>query len=172
MKIGDEIPQFKLKGTDGRMYGPENYANQAICVIFSCNHCPYANAYDNRLKALQSDYPEMRFIMINSNDARKYPEDSFSNMVACAQKKGYNFPYVYDETQEIARAFTAECTPHVFLFDKEHKLCYEGRIDDNWKEEDLATELNLRDALESITSNEEVAVTNTNPLGCSIKWKK
>ena len=142
-------------------------------VVFTCNHCPYAIASEDRLLELQSDYEArgVRLVAISSNDAEKYPDDSFDEMKARASDKGYNFPYLYDETQDVARAYDAACTPDVFVFDRERKLVYNGRIDDNWQEPDKVTHQDLRSVLDAALEGDAVGFEHVPSMGCSIKWK-
>jgi len=132
-KVAPHLPQMKAKlagalGALGELKGERGTA-----VIFSCNHCPYVKAYEDRIIELAREYQPkgIAFVLINANDPVKYPEDSFENMKKRAREKGYPFPYLWDETQEVAKAYGAERTPEVFLFDGELKLRYHGTIDDN-----------------------------------------
>src|SRR5579872_6044840 len=120
MKLGDPAPGFSLKGVDGKTHSLTDFSGaNALIVVFSCNHCPYVQAYEDRMIAVQKDYRSkaVRLIAINSNDPVGYPEDSFDRMVERAQKRGFNFPYLCDETQSVARAYGATHTPHLFVFD-------------------------------------------------------
>lgn len=173
MDIGTTAPGFKLKNVNDQTYTLEDFFDSDVLVIiFTCNHCPYANAYDQRIKGLAETYNRrVQFVLINSNDAKHYPEDSFAKMQEAARAKHLKMPYLHDETQSIAHAYDAACTPHAFVFDKERKLTYEGAIDDNWKNPDLATETYLQDAIEATLSGRKPPVQQTNPIGCSIKWK-
>lgn len=174
LNIGYQAPDFQLKGIDGKLHSLKDLQGQkATVVVFSCNHCPYVKAYEDRLIALQRDYyPKgVRFIAINSNDDKKYPEDSFENMVKRAQEKGYNFPYLRDETQETARAYGVQRTPEVFLLDQQLKLRYHGTIDDNWEHPESVTKRYLREALEAVLKGQEPKIKETAPVGCTIKWR-
>lgn len=174
LPIGADAPDFKdLPGTDGQSYSLEAFKdNKAVVINFTCNHCPYAQAYEDRFMALVREFESrgVGFIAINCNDAENYPDDSFENMKKRAGQRGFPFPYVRDDSQEVARAYGAVCTPHVFVLDRDRKLAYEGGIDDNWKEPDKATP-QLKQALEAIVNDQPVPNPQTNPLGCSIKWK-
>ncbi|MBN1275342.1 thioredoxin family protein [Candidatus Woesearchaeota archaeon] len=174
MDIGNEAPQFNLKNIDGNTYELKDFFDaDALVIVFTCNHCPYAQAYEDRLKALADDYKgKAQFILINSNDSRHYPEDSYKAMQEAHGIKGFPFPYLHDETQEVAKAFQAECTPHAFVFGKERKLVYEGAIDDNWKEEDLVMEQHLREAIDAALAGSKPPKERVPPMGCSIKWKR
>jgi len=174
LKLGDQAPKFTLKGVDGREHSLDELKGQkGIAVIFSCNHCPYVKAYEDRMIQLAKEYQPkgITFVLINANDPVKYPEDSFENMIKRAEEKGYPFPYLWDETQEVPRAYGAERTPEVFLFDSELKLRYHGTIDDNWEDASKATKHYLRDALEALLQGQEPQVKETAPVGCTIKWK-
>jgi peroxiredoxin len=165
---------FALKGVDGRAYSLDSFADKkAVVVVFSCNHCPYVQAYENRMVQIQSDYhgKGATLVAINSNDETGYPEDSFLNMVSRAEEKGFNFPYLRDESQEIARLYGALCTPHCFAFDSNRILQYKGRIDDNWRNPNEVKTHDLRNALDAILTNRTPPVRETRPYGCSIKWK-
>ena len=126
LPIGKMAIDFDLPGVDGKTYMLRYFLNRDILVVvFTCNHCPYAQAYENRLIRLAREFlKKAAFIAINSNDAGKYPQDSFENMKIRAREKGFPFPYLYDETQETARAYGALVTPHVFVFDRSGKLAY------------------------------------------------
>ena len=174
LPLGSDAIDFKLKGVDGKFYDLHSFGNEkALVVVFSCNHCPYAQAYEQRIIQLQSDYLRkgVSFVAINSNDDANYPEDSFENMVKRSKARGFNFPYVRDESQDIARKYGAICTPHVFAFDKDKILQYKGRIDDNWKNPSEVKTRDLRNALDAILEDKTPQVQETRPFGCSIKWK-
>lgn len=174
LKIGSPLPEFKLIGVDKKLYSNDYFTDHKILVvIFSCNHCPYVQAYEERIKSIVSEYSEkgVKVIAINSNDADNYPDDSFENMQKRAEEKKFNFIYLRDETQLTAKDFGATHTPEIFVFDDERKLRYHGKIDDNWKEEDKVNENYLKDALDSLLAGEEISVPETFSIGCTIKWK-
>ncbi|MCZ7557859.1 MAG: thioredoxin family protein [Bacteroidia bacterium] len=175
MAIGTPMPPFALKGTDGRTWSPDDFAEAAVLVVvFTCNHCPYAIASEDRLIALHQEYSEsgVRFVLINPNDAARYPDDSFDYMIQRAREKDFPFPYLHDETQEVARAFDAACTPDLFVFDAARRLTYNGRIDDNWQEPRRASRHDLRNAIEATLAGREIKAEDRHPsMGCSIKWK-
>ncbi|MBI4056946.1 MAG: thioredoxin family protein, partial [Elusimicrobia bacterium] len=119
--LGDKTPDFNLKGVDGKSYGPQDFASSKILVvIFSCNHCPYVQAYEERMIQIQKEYAAkgVQFVLINSNEDKNYPDDSFENMVKRAEEKGYPFPYLRDDSQNVAKAYGATHTPHLFVFAK------------------------------------------------------
>ncbi len=174
LKIGSALPEFNLIGVDNKRYSNDYFTDYKILVlIFSCNHCPYVQAYEERIKSLVSDYKGkgVGLVAINSNDDVGYPEDSFEKMKKRAEEKKFNFPYLRDETQETAKAFGATHTPEFFVFDSERKLRYHGKMDDNWQEEDKVIETYLRDALNELLEKKEVSVPETFSIGCTIKWK-
>ncbi len=173
LDLGKTAPDFEnLKATDGRSYSLESFASKpALVVIFSCNHCPYVQAYEDRMMEIQSDYGGrgVQIVAINSNDDQEYPEDSYDNMVKRAKDKHFNFVYLRDADQKVVDAYSAVCTPHVFAFDKDRKLRYRGRIDDS-KEASKVTSHDLRNALDDILAGRKVRTPDTRPFGCSIKW--
>ncbi len=174
LPLGSPAVDFQLKAVDGKTYALKSFADKkALVVVFSCNHCPYVQAYETRMVQLQHDYlPKgVSLVAINSNDETGYPEDSFPNMVKRSRERNFNFPYLRDETQEIARKYGAICTPHTFAFDQKRVLQYKGRIDDNWRNPDDVKTRDLRNALDAIIDGKKPSVQETRPYGCSIKWK-
>lgn len=174
LKTGDKAIPFTLPGVDGRVHSLAEYADrEAVVVIFSCNHCPYVRAWEDRMVQIQADYADkgVQLIAISANDAQKYPDDSFPRMKERAEEKGFNFPYLYDETQEVARAYGAERTPEVFLFDKNGVLRYHGAIDDNYENPNAVRHHYLRDALDAVLAGQTPPTTETPPVGCTVKWK-
>lgn len=174
LKPGSKGPDFLLPATDGKNYTLANFAAAKLVVLnFTCNHCPYAQAYEDRFVALVKEFgPQgVAFAAISSNDAKAYPADSFDHMKQRATEKGWTYPYLYDESQSVAHAYGAVCTPHLFILDGARKLAYEGRIDDNWKNPAAATAHDLRDALEALLAGKPAPKPQTNPMGCSMKWK-
>jgi peroxiredoxin len=175
LELGSPAPDFSLPGTDNKTWSLASFKEaKALCVVFSCNHCPYVKAYEGRFVKLQAELGPRGFqlVAINANDAEGYPEDGFEAMQARSREQGFNFPYLRDETQSVARAFGAVRTPHVFLFDAGRSLAYVGRIDDHWDEPDKAGKHELRDAVEDVLAGRPVAVPETFAVGCSIKWKE
>lgn len=173
LRIGDQAPGFQLPGVDGRTYSLEEFADKPLLVvIFSCNHCPYVQAYEDRIIGMQRDYQDggVQFVAINSNDDVNYPEDSFERMVERAKAKGYNFPYLRDATQEIAKAYAATHTPQLFVFDKDRRLRYTGKIDDNWQNPKAVKRQYLREALDALLAGNVPAEAQTHAIGCTIKW--
>jgi peroxiredoxin len=173
LPIGSPAVDFKLKGVDENIYSLKSFSEKkAVVVVFSCNHCPYVQAYEDRMVQIQHDYlpKHVTLVAINSNDETNYPEDSFPSMVKRAKEKKFNFPYLRDETQDTARKYGGICTPHVFAFDQKRLLQYKGRIDDNRNPGEVKTR-DLRNALDAILSGKTPPVQETRPFGCSIKWK-
>jgi peroxiredoxin len=174
LKIGSEMPKFTLPNVDGKEYSSDDFkVEKALIVIFSCNHCPYVQAYQDRMISIQRDYREkgVRMIAINSNDSSQYEDDSFEEMKKRAEEKKFNFLYLRDEDQTIAKKFAATHTPEIFVFDNSRKLIYHGKIDDNWKDEDKVRSQYLRDALDEYLAGREISVPETFSIGCTIKWK-
>lgn len=175
LNLGDFAPEFNLTGTDSKKYSIDSFKDKKLLlVIFSCNHCPYVRAYERRIITLQNDYAEkgLQIVAINSNDASRYPEDSFEEMVKRASEIGFNFPYLYDENQEAALKYGASHTPELFLFNEERKLVYIGKIDDNWQEPEKVRSNYLRNAIEEVLAGKDVSVPETYAIGCTIKWKQ
>ena len=181
LEIGSQAPDFNLPGVDGKNYQLADFEqDDALLVIFTCNHCPTAQAYEDRIKKLHTDYGSrgVRLVAISPNDAEAvrldelgYSDlgDSLEDMKIRAKEAGFEFPYLYDgETQQVTKAYGAKATPHTFLFDKERKLRYTGRIDDG--EVGPITKHDLRDAIEAVLRGEEVATASTRVFGCSVKW--
>tara|TARA_Y100000034_G_scaffold105611_1_gene133065 strand:- start:29 stop:553 length:525 start_codon:yes stop_codon:yes gene_type:complete len=172
LKIGDKAVDFNLPSTDGEKYSLDNFKDKLIAVIFTCNHCPYAQAYEDRIKKLQEEFKDdLQIIAINSNDSEGYPEDSFENMKIKHKESNFNFPYLRDKTQEVAKAYGAEVTPDVFLFDKNRKLVYRGRIDDNWEHSNDVIQQDLKKAISETLQDRKVMKEEERAIGCSIKWK-
>lgn len=172
--IGQRAPDFSLPGVDGHDHSLSSFADKpVVVVVFTCNHCPYAQAYEDRLISLQKEFGVrgVQLLAINANDAAGYPEDSFDNMVRRARKKGFNFPYLRDETQRIARCYGAEYTPEVFVLNADRVVCYIGRVDDNWQHPEKVRSHDLRNALEAVLAGKPVENPITHAIGCTIKWK-
>jgi peroxiredoxin len=174
MPEGTPAPNFSLAAVDGKTYSLDSFRDaKLLVVIFTCNHCPYAQALETRFVELQRDYADkgVRLCAINSNDERAYPDDSFANMQTRALEHGWNFPYLHDQTQAVARAYDAACTPDIFVFDAERKLRYNGRCDDNWKEPAQVTRRDLRRVLDQLLAGRPIDFDVHPALGCSIKWR-
>jgi glutathione peroxidase-family protein len=174
LAIGDPLPRFaNLKGIDGKKYSSDELTDPILVLVFSCNHCPYVQAYEERMKSFQGNYAArgVRLLAINSNEIQNYPDDSFEKMVERSKMRGFNFLYVRDEDQSVAESFGATHTPQFFIFDTKRTLRYSGKMDDNWKEPDLVKEFYLRDAVESLLAGKEIKIPETYSIGCTIKWK-
>ena len=174
LKIGSNAPGFDLPNIDGKRYSLNSLADKkALIIIFSCNHCPYVQAYEGRIKQIQNEYKDkgVTVVAINSNEDENYPDDSFENMKKRAAEQKFNFLYLRDEDQSVARAYDATHTPEIFLFDKERKLAFHGKIDDNWQEPNKVQNHYLKNALDEWLAGKEISVPETFTIGCTIKWK-
>lgn len=171
---GAAAPDFRdLAGVDGKTYSLSTFKDQKALVVFwHCNHCPYARAFEDRLNQAAKDYmPKgVGFVAISSNDADEYPEDSFPNMVLRAKEGGLVFPYVFDETQRVAEAYGAVCTPHVFVFDGDRKLAYQGRVDGEKDHPLKGKAIDVRNALDDVLAGRAVKTPVTMAFGCGVKW--
>lgn len=174
LQIGSKAPDFKLPGVDDKVYSLASFDDKkGLIIIFSCNHCPYVQAYEERIKAIQKDYENkgIQIVAINSNDSDQYEDDSFEHMKFRSKQKGFNFLYLRDEDQSAARAYGASHTPQIFLFNSDKVLIYSGKIDDNWKEEQKVQTRYLRNAIDEFLKGEEISIPETFSMGCTIKWK-
>lgn len=174
LPLGTSAPPFSLPGADGKTWSLADFQDRKVLVVvFTCNHCPYAQAWEGRLLDIQRDYgPKgVGLVGINPNDERQYPQDSMAEMVKRARAKGYNFPYLRDESQAVARAYGAQVTPHVLVFDAQRTLRYQGRVDDNHENPKLVKTRDLRSALDSLLAGSAPPAAETPALGCSVKWK-
>ncbi len=173
LSLGSEAPDFSLRATDGNTYSLKDFADAKVLVIFfTCNHCPYVTGSDEVTRQTVENFEPkcVKFIGINSNSPNTYEEDSFENMVK--RMKQYDFPwlYLYDQTQNIARAYGALKTPHFFVFNEDRKLVYTGRGIDNPRESSKITVNDLENALEELLAGKEITKPITNPIGCNVKW--
>lgn len=174
MELGSKLPYFELIGCDDKVHGLVDVADKScVLVVFICNHCPYVQAYLDRLDKLIHKFYEdnLGVIFINSNDAKQYPADSLENMKRLANKYGWESIYWYDEDQSVAKAFDAKRTPEAFLFNSNRELVYQGAIDDSWENPHLVTRIWLEDAIEYTLDGLEVDFPEVAPVGCTIKWK-
>jgi peroxiredoxin len=177
--IGQAAPTFELKNIDGKMVNLQEVVarNEGVILIFTCNHCPYSVKYEDRIMALDKKYKEMGYpvIAINPNDPVAYKEDNFANMKKRAKDKGFSFPYLVDETQEIAKAYAATRTPHVYIIRKEADeigmVRYVGAIDDNTEAEAVGVKY-VEDAIARLKAGEDAEPAYTKAIGCGIKWVK
>ncbi|MDI9819444.1 MULTISPECIES: thioredoxin family protein [unclassified Legionella] len=176
LPLGTYAPQFSLLDTVSGSTVSLNSSpeSKATVIMFICNHCPYVRHINKELTRLANDYMKLgiNFIAINSNDVETYPDDSPENMKKTATEHNYPFPYLYDETQEVAKAYQAACTPDFYVFDSNFALVYRGQLDDSRPGNTIAvTGSSIRNALDSILANEPVNVVQKPSLGCNIKWK-
>lgn len=181
MDLGTAAPAFDLPaanplsdGMDGDSRSLDDYADaDVLVVVFTCNHCPYARHVEGALVDTAREYAGrgVRFVAISSNDAERYPEDSFERMSERARQKGYPFAYLYDASQEVARAYGAVCTPDVFVYDHDRRLAYRGRIDETRPGQGTSTGADLRRALDELLETGAVALDQVPSMGCNIKWK-
>jgi peroxiredoxin len=177
-KVGDKAEDFKLKNIDGKMVSMSDYKNaKGLIVIFTCNHCPFSVAYEDRIIDIHKRYADKGYpvIAINPNDAKVQPDDSFDKMKERAKKKKFPFAYLHDETQEIAKRFGASRTPHVFVISKKETdftVEYIGAIDDNSNEPQNVKTKYLENALNELIEGKAVSQNFTKAIGCTIKWKK
>ena len=173
---GDEPPEFSLPGTDGGTYTLDSFADgDALLLVFTCNHCPYAQAKFDLLNELADEYDDAAIVGINANDAEEYPEDSFETMQEYVESGEVDYDaYLRDESQVVARAYGAVCTPDPFLFRNDGgtwTLAYHGRLDDAPNPDDEPSEFYVREAIDAVLAGEEVGIEEQPSRGCSIKWK-
>ena len=176
--VGDKAADFKLKNVDGKMVSLADYPNaKGFIVVFTCNHCPFAQAYEERIMELDKKYTAKGYpvIAINPNDKDVVPDDSFEAMQERAKDKKYSFVYLYDESQAVAKSFGATRTPHIYILKKEKKelvVKYIGAIDDNTDDPSAVKTKYVENAIAELTSGKEVTQNFTKAVGCTIKWKK
>jgi len=174
MNIGDSLKHFELISTEGKTVNSYDFADKyALLVIVSCNHCPYAQAYWNRLISLANKYEEdnLGVIAISANDAKAYPQDGIDAMKQLRIQLSMPFPYLYDEDQTVVKSLGAQRTPEVFLFNSKRELVYKGSIDDNWENPNAVMQVYLEDAIEYTLDGLEIDYPEVPAVGCSIKWK-
>lgn len=177
-QVGDEARDFSLPSVDGQIVSLASLEDaKGAIVIFSCNTCPYVVAYEDRMIELHREFAPKGYpvIAINSNDDQVSPGDSFDQMKKRAANKNFPFPYVYDKSQEIIKAYGGTRTPHVYLLNKENDkfvVKYIGAIDNNYQDAKAVTEHYVKDAVNSVMKGEEVAMNFTKAIGCTIKWTK
>ena len=172
---GDKATDFKLKSVDGKMYSMSDYKDaKGFIVVFTCNHCPFAVKYEDRVIELAKKYKSKGYVLlaINPNDPAAAPDDSYELMKVRAKEKGFTFPYLFDEGQKIYPQYGATKTPHVFLLDKNLIVKYIGAIDDNVEDASAVKEHYLENAIAALEKGQEPAVNSTKAIGCSIKVVK
>jgi len=173
LDIGAKAPDFNLPATDGKNYQLSDFNDAEVLVIFfNCNHCPYVIGSDEVTQASVEKFTPkgVEFVGINSNSKNTYAEDDFDHMIARMEEHQFPWLYLYDETQDIARAYGALRTPHFYVFDEDRKLVYTGRGVDNPRETDKMTTNDLENALEELLAGKAISVPVTNPIGCNVKW--
>lgn len=175
---GDEVQNFSLKNVNGKMVSLTDYKDkEGVIVVFTCNHCPYAKAYESRIMDLDKKFASKGYpvLAINPNDPVKEPSDSYESMQSRAKEMSYSFPYLFDDTQDVAKAFGANRTPHVFLLQNvngKFKVAYIGAIDDNLDDAAAAQNKYVENAIASLKKGEKPSPEFTKAIGCTIKWKE
>ncbi|GJQ19807.1 MAG: thioredoxin family protein [Bacteroidia bacterium] len=175
VRLGSPMPPFELKDPEGKTYRSDAlYGPKGLLVIFTCNHCPYAQAVWPRTIRLAGYARELGIntVGINPNIHPDYPEDAPEVMKERIKSWGITFPYLIDESQEIAKAFDAQCTPDIYLFDADKKLVYHGRVDDHWQDESKVTKEELKEAITNLAAGRPITGTQFPSMGCSIKWRR
>jgi peroxiredoxin len=175
LRPGDPAPEFALPGTDGRTWRLADFSDhKLLAVVFWCNHCPYVQAWEGRMTDIGRKYAPkgVGFALVNSNDAAAYPTDSFESMVARARDKHYPFPYLRDESQQVAHAYGALVTPHPMLFDGDRRLLFQGRIDDSHDHPERVRERYLERALDQALGGSPVRPAELPVVGCTVKWRE
>jgi len=174
LQIGAEAPPFELMGTDDKIHRLWDYSAAPLLVIsFTCNHCPYVIGNESREKAFVEKYTKqgLVYVAINSNDLKDYPTDDFPHMKQRATALGFTWHYLHDETQDVAKAYGAIKTPHFFLFDRDRKLRYVGRMDNSPRDIARANTHELVDAVDDLLAGRDVRVPATEAIGCTVKWR-
>ncbi|MCG6975950.1 MAG: thioredoxin family protein [Acidiferrobacterales bacterium] len=175
LALGTPAPEFSLKDTSGKKVSLADFSDKdALLVVFMCNHCPYVRHIADKFSAFAQEYQAkgLAVVGISSNDADNYPDDGPEKMAEEAERRGYSFPYLYDEDQEVAKAYRAACTPDFFLFDKSRNLVYRGQFDSSRpKNEEPVTGADMRAAVDAVLSGKSPASDQVPSIGCNIKWK-
>lgn len=174
LALGTTLPAFKLPDTDGKQVASSDFKGKPLLVMFICNHCPFVIHVRAQLAAIGRDYTAkgVGIVAINSNDVVTHPDDSPEKMKIEKEKAGYVFPYLFDESQSVAKSFHAACTPDIYFFDSNHKLVYRGQLDDSRPSNGIpVTGADLRAALDAVVEGRAVAFQQKPSLGCNIKWK-
>jgi len=176
LPLGTAAPSFKLPDPSGKLVSLDDFKDvPALVVAFICNHCPYVKHIRAQFAALAKEYQSrgVGVVAISSNDVENYPEDSPKNMAEEIKQAGYTFPYLYDETQEVAKAYRAACTPDLYLFDRGRRLVYRGQLDDSRPGNGRpVTGADLRTALDAVLAGRAVSANQKPSMGCNIKWKQ
>jgi peroxiredoxin len=174
LPLGSPCPDFRLHSVDGKPYARDDFRDRPVLVVlFICNHCPYVQAVEDRIIALRRDYEPrgVQLVGMCSNDPTDYPDDRPQKLLERWREKDYGFPYLVDETQAVARAFDAVCTPDIYVYDRDRKLAYHGRIDDDWQHPAKVRRHELREALDALLAGGRPAREQHHSIGCSIKWR-
>ncbi len=172
--LGTKAPDFALPDTEGNTVRRRDFKGQPLLVAFICNHCPYVKHVADKFAQLASQWQDegIAVVGISSNDVSTHPDDSPEAMAEEAARRGYTFPYLYDESQDVAREYDARCTPDFFLFDSEHELVYRGQMDASRPNSDIpVTGADLQKAIDALRDGDTLATQNPS-VGCNIKWKE
>jgi peroxiredoxin len=175
LELGMPCPDFRLRSVDGKTSARDDFREKPVLVVlFICNHCPYVQAVEDRIIALNREYAPrgVQLVGICANDPTDYPDDRPERLLERWRRKGYGFPYLVDEGQDVARAFHAVCTPDIYVFDHDRRLAYHGRIDDDWQNPSRVTRRELAAALDALLAGRKPSPEQVHSIGCSIKWKK
>ncbi len=184
LQLGTKAPDFSLPDTEGKTVSLTDFAGKkALVVMFICNHCPFVKHLADELANLAKEYQakDVAFVAINSNDVERYPDDAPDKMKQEKEARGYTFPYLFDETQDVAQAYKAACTPDIYVFDGDQKLAYRGQFDDtrptrhgpgDYSSDNKPTGADLRAALDAILAGQQPPTEQKPSIGCNIKWKK
>ncbi len=172
LKKNDNAPSFRLRGTDDKFYSLEDFRSESLLIVFICNHCPYVKARIGDLVTLQGRFPksELQIVGINSNDP-SYQDEGFENMIKFSKENNLNFPYLIDDTQQIARAYGAVCTPDPFLFDQNRNLVFHGKINDAMEPEMTPQVHVMENNIKRLLDGQSIEKDFDPSIGCSIKWK-
>jgi peroxiredoxin len=174
LELGTPAPAFRLPDVDGAMVSNSDFAGENLLVMFICNHCPYVKHVVTELSALVKQYQSkgVAVVAISSNDVENYPDDSPAKMKDFAAEHNFSFPYLYDENQDVAKAYKAACTPDFYLFDAQHKLVYRGQMDDSRPKTDIpVTGNDLTAAVNNVVAGKPISPEQVPSMGCNIKWK-
>ena len=174
LEIGEQAPDFALPATDGNTYSLSDFEDaDALVIFFTCNHCPYVLGSDEVTRRTAESYADrgVKFVAINANSAQTHPDDDFAHMVTRMAEQQFPWPYLYDQSQEVALAYGALRTPHFYVFDRARTLVYTGRGVDNPRETAKMTVNDLDNALEELTTGKPISTPLTNPIGCNVKWE-
>ncbi len=174
LRLGSTMPAFSLTDPSGKKFsGSMLLAGKGLLVVFTCNHCPYAKAQWPRLIRLAEEFvgSGINAVAINANMHPDYPEDAPQRMTELVVELDVSFPYLVDDSQQVARAFRAQCTPDPYLFDGQGRLFYHGRIDDNWQDDQAVQRQDLRGAMVALVAGENPPIVQPPSMGCSIKWR-